>query len=50
MKAFAEELNVLNVDDDGITPMEKFSGTTTENSLKIQHTSGCPVYLLDARF
>ena len=29
LKAFAEQLNVLKVDDDGITPMEKFSGTTT---------------------
>ena len=35
LKDFAEKLNVLKVDDDVITPMENFSGTTTEITLKI---------------
>ena len=34
LKDFAEKLNVLKVDDDVITPMENFSGTTTEITLK----------------
>ena len=38
MKDFTEQLNVLNVDDDGITTMEKFSGTTTEIIHKNHHT------------
>ena len=47
LKAFAEELNLLKVGDDGITPMEKFSSTTTDISIKNNHTWGCPVYVLD---
>ena len=35
LKAFAGILNLLNVDDDGITPVEKFLGTTTDITLKI---------------
>ena len=38
LKAFAEKLNDLKVDDGGITPMEKFSGTTTDITLKNHHT------------
>ena len=34
-KTFAEKLNELNVNDDGITPMEKFAGTTKYITLKI---------------
>ena len=30
LKAFEETFNVLKVDHDGITLMEKFIGTTTE--------------------
>ena len=33
LKAFPEQLNVPKADDDGITPMEKFSGTTTDITL-----------------
>ena len=47
-KAFVEQLNVIKVDDDGINHLEKFSGTTTDISLKNSHTWGCPVYVLDA--
>ena len=35
LKAFAQKLNLLKVNDDEITPMEKFSGTTTDIYLKI---------------
>ena len=34
LKDFAEQLNVLKVDDDGINLMEKFTGTTTDINLK----------------
>ena len=50
MNAFEEKFNIINVDDDGITLMEKFAGTTTYISLKNHHTCDCPVYILDARF
>ena len=49
MKDFLEQLNELKVHNDGITPMEKFLGTTTEITPKNHHTWGCPVYVLDAR-
>ena len=48
MKAFAKQLNVLKVYDDGIDPMENFSGIETYISLKIYQTWGRPVYILDA--
>ena len=35
--------------DDGITPMEKFAGKTTDITLKNHHTWGCLVYVLGAR-
>ena len=38
LKAFVEHLNVLKVNDDVITPMDKFAGTTTDISLKTFHT------------
>ena len=47
LKAFSEQLNILKVDYDGITPMEKFAGTTTNIYLKINHTLVCPVYVSD---
>ena len=34
LKYFTEQLNALKLDDDGITPMENFAGTTTYISLK----------------
>ena len=33
IKTFVEQLDELKVDNDGITPMEKFSGTTTDITL-----------------
>ena len=35
LKVFSEQLNVVKVDGDGITPMKNFAGTTTEITLKI---------------
>ena len=38
LKDFEEQLNKLNVDDDGINTMEKFSVTTIDITLKnIKH-------------
>ena len=37
------------LDDDCISPMEKFEGTTIDITIKNHHTWGCPVYILDAR-
>ena len=48
MKYFAEQWNVIKVGDDGITPMEKFAGTTTDITLRNHHTWGFPVYVLGA--
>ena len=48
LKEFSEQLNSLKVDDDGVTPMQKFAGTETYITLKNHHTWGCPVYVLDA--
>ena len=31
LNSFAEQLNVIKVDDNGITTMEKFEFTTTDN-------------------
>ena len=49
-KAFAKQYNVINVDDDGNTPMEKFSDTTTDITLKNHHPCGYPFYVLDKSF
>ena len=38
LRAFAEHLNKLKVNDDGITPMYKFAGTKTDITLKNFHT------------
>ena len=46
LKAFSEQLNVLNVDGDGITTIDKFAGTTTEIYLKNHHTRVYTVYVL----
>ena len=34
LKYFAEQLNVIKVDNDGIMSMEKFEGTATEITIK----------------
>ena len=38
------------MDDDGITPKEKFAGKIIDISLKNHHTWGCQVYVLDGIF
>ena len=48
LKAFEEKMNELNIDDDGINTMEKFSGITSEITIKNRHIWGCPVYVFDA--
>ena len=48
LKAFAEQLNVLKVEDDGFIPMQNFSGTTTDINLKNHYIRGFLVYFLGA--
>ena len=48
LKDFLEQLNELKVDDDGINPMGKFSDTTTEITLKTNHTWGYTVFIFNA--
>ena len=43
LKAFAEKLNKIKVDGDGVTHMMNFSGTTTDFTLKRHHTRGYPI-------
>ena len=47
LKDFSEKLNEIKVDGDRITPMKKFSGTTTYITLKNHHIWGCPVYVMN---
>ena len=49
LKYFAEKLNKIKVDADGITPMVKVSGTTTDIELNNNHIWGRLIYILDAR-
>ena len=41
-------MNVIKLHDDGITPIENFTGTTTDITLKYHHAWGYPVHLLGA--
>ena len=50
LKSISYQLNLLKVDDYVITPMEKFSGTTTYIYPKNHHTWGFPDYVLGAIF
>ena len=49
LKASAEQLNNLNVDDNGVTPIDKFSDITAYINLEHHHTWIFPVYILDSR-
>ena len=49
LKVFSEQINELNVDDYGINPMDKFTGTTTDTTIKNHHTWGFRVYVLYER-
>ena len=48
LKVFAEQLNVLNVDDYGITLIEKFTVTTEDITLENHPSWGFPGYVLYA--
>ena len=39
--------NSLNIDQDNLSPLEKFTGVPVAPNLKHQHTFACPVYALD---
>ena len=45
---FAEQISEIKADDNGVTPMETFSGNKTDITLKNHHTWGCAVYVLYA--
>ena len=49
LKSFEEKFNGPKVDDDGITPMKNFAGTTIDITIKNRHIWVCLVYVLDAR-
>ena len=37
MKYFADQLNEIKLDHDRISPMERFTGTTADTTLKYHH-------------
>eukprot|EP00957_Ditylum_brightwellii_P049245 3736924-Ditylum_brightwellii.AAC.1 len=41
--------NKFDVDEDGVSPEEKFSNVRLVQNLTDHHPWGCPVYILDAR-
>eukprot|EP00957_Ditylum_brightwellii_P137760 10502338-Ditylum_brightwellii.AAC.1 len=49
LKAAEIYCNGFDVDNDGISPEEKFSNARAVRSLEDEHTRGCPVYVLDSR-
>eukprot|EP00986_Skeletonema_menzelii_P004558 scaffold1561_cov129-Skeletonema_menzelii.AAC.11 len=50
LKAYAEQMNCLRVDEDGQTPESKMTGIpTTDLPVANYHTLFCPVYVLDSR-
>ena len=49
LNSFEGKPDELMVNDDGVTPIEKFVGITTHTTLKHHHTWSCPVYVLDER-
>eukprot|EP00957_Ditylum_brightwellii_P049513 3755615-Ditylum_brightwellii.AAC.1 len=40
--------NKFDVDDDGVSPEERFSNVCSVQNLTEHHPLGCPVYILDA--
>ena len=50
LKAFAYQFNELKLEEYVITPMHRFTVTTTDITLKNLHTWCYPVYVLDAVF
>ena len=48
LQSVVERHNCLHLDQDGKSPLEKFSQTTEEIVISDFHTWGCPVFILDA--
>ena len=48
LQSVVERHNRLHLDQDGKSPLEKFSQTTEEIVVSDFHTWGCPVFILDA--
>ena len=46
-KAVCQSYNSLEIDDDGKTPEEKFSGVDFQIFPTYYHTLGCPVFVLE---
>eukprot|EP00957_Ditylum_brightwellii_P144695 11022915-Ditylum_brightwellii.AAC.1 len=45
--AVADQLNCFDLDENGVSPEEKFADTKIACTLRDEHTWGCPVYVLD---
>ena len=48
MQSVIERHNRLSLDDQGLSPIEKFSGTPDDIDPTTFHTWGCPVFILEA--
>eukprot|EP00957_Ditylum_brightwellii_P210078 15364542-Ditylum_brightwellii.AAC.2 len=48
LKATEAHCNKYDIDDDGVSPEEKFANIRTVQNLMDKHTWGCPVYTLNA--
>ena len=49
LKAAEDRRNHLQIDENGLAPVHKFSKTTPSVDLRHWHTWGCPVFVLDAK-
>ena len=48
LQAVLDSHNILSLDKDGCSPIERLSGTQEETILTYFHTWGCPVFILEA--
>ena len=48
-KDFERKYNHLKFDDNGLAPINKFSGTTVAPDLRQYHPFGCPIFVLDSK-
>ena len=47
--AAADRLNRFDLDENGVSPKEKYTDTKIAHNLRDEHTWGCPVFVLDHR-
>ena len=48
LRAVVDSHNKLSLDENGLSPLEKLSGTQEESIPLDFHTWGCPVFILEA--